>query len=186
MSWNQSDNPWAERTDVIPDWWEIPRTLPTDWDWVTLLEDGVKSGVATLSQGVEFVDDLNANFETLKKYYWLKSDEQIKRLLTRFVISHYQLHIVNQSKEPYEILLSTLNEEVKGGKYKTALFLFWLSKKFHAFVVDQEKRKLVKSYFGTAICNDLGNHPSVIALLQENTTEVPKEEFSVTVNLLKA
>ncbi len=185
MSWNQSDNPWADRTDGIPDRWEMPRTVPAAWDWVTLLEDGVKSGVATLSQGVEFVDDLNANFEALKRHYWLNSDEEIKRLLTRFVISHYQLHIVNQSKEPYELLLSTVNEEVKQGKYKTALFLFWLSKKSPAFVMDIEERRLTKSYFGTAICNDLDNHPSVRALLQENTTEVPQEEFSVTVNLLK-
>ena len=167
---------------IIPEGMGIAEILLESSSILAWPQSHVQSAVATFSQGVEFMDDLNTNFETLKRYYWLETDEDIKGLLTRFIIGQFRKN--TDEALSWEIL-ERIDEEVRENKFKTALFLYWLSWRDDAFTMDSQKRKLARSYFGTEICNDLDKHPSVKSLLQEREEGTMDEDFSVSVILKK-
>lgn len=125
---------------------------------------------------IEFVDDLDANYELLKKFYWLNSDKDVMKLLKWFIITRQ----VDISKiEWYSDLFDTQTVEVDETNLETALFLYGLVWFEDSVILNTERRKLVREYYGSTVCNDLEKYPYVQMFLQETPDANP------TVSILK-
>lgn len=119
----------------------LPRHInPTD-----NLQNEVAANVNAL-RNIDFINgDLDGNFQKLREQCGLMTpDDHVSSLITAFSID------TNQG--------TPLITEVGDGKYKSALFLYWLAGDKDVFTMDEDKRNLVRTYFGDEICQDALNN----------------------------